>query len=400
MSTVNNLEEAISKSLQTGEIVTREKAQSFYSLFGVLPDPDPILRKLGKDAKAFKDILSDSHVYSAVQQRKSAVQSMLWEIEKDKSTERELNFIKQAFENLDMDSVISSALNAPLFGFTVLEVMWELKDGYFVPVNIIEKPNEWFVFDKDNNLKFKTTANPAGESLPERKFILARYNAGYDNPYGERLLSKCFWPVTFKRGGLKFWATMTEKYGMPFILGKQPRGAGEQSARNMLAELENMAQDAVAVVPDDSSVEIIEGDKESSSMLYEGLLNFCNSEISKAILTQTLTTEVQDKGSYAASNTHSSMLARLAESDKKLVEKALNEVIRWMIDANFGSGKYPRFAMYREEEVDMDLASRDKILHEQGVRLTKTYYQRAYNLQEDEFELQGTGAAAEEEINV
>lgn len=397
MNTVNSLTETeLSKALQTNEIVTREKAQSFFAFFGILPDPDPILRKLGKDAKVFSDILSDSHVYSAVQQRKSVVQSMLWEIEKDKSTDREMSFVKAAFEKIDMDAVINSLLNAPLSGFAVLEVMWELKDGYFIPSNIIEKPNEWFIFDKDNNLKFKTSANPSGESLPERKFILAQYNAGYDNPYGERLLSKCFWPVTFKRGGLKFWATMTEKYGMPFILGKQPRGAGEQSARNMLAELENMAQDAVAVVPDDSSVEIIEGDKESSSALYEGLLNFCNSEISKAILTQTLTTEVQDKGSYAASNTHSAMLAHLADSDKKLVEKALNEVIKWMIDANFGSGRYPRFAMYREEEVDLDLAGRDKILYDQGVRLTKTYYRRAYNLQEDEFELMGMYMDADE----
>jgi phage gp29-like protein len=387
MNTVNNIEAAVSKRLQTNEIVTREKAQSFFSLFGVLPDPDPILRKLGKDAKAFKDILSDSHVFSAVQQRKSAVQSMMWEIEKDKAGGRELNFVKEAFGKLDMDAVINSLLNAPLFGFTVLEVIWKMEDSYFIPFNIVEKPNEWFIFDKENNLKFKTLSNPSGEELPERKFILSQFNAGYDNPYGERLLSKCFWPVTFKRGGLKFWATMTEKYGMPFILGKQPRGAGEQSARNMLMELENMAQDAVAVVPDDSSVEIIEGDKESSSALYEGLLNFCNSEISKAILTQTLTTEVQDKGSYAASNTHSSMLARLADSDKKLVEKALNMVICWMVDANFGGGKYPRFAMYREEEVDLNLANRDKILHEQGVRLTREYYQRAYNLQEDEFEL-------------
>lgn len=34
----------------------------------------------------------------------------------------------------------------------------------------------------------------------------------------------CFWPVAFKKGGMKFWLRFAEKFGSPWVIGKHPRG--------------------------------------------------------------------------------------------------------------------------------------------------------------------------------
>ena len=88
-----------------------------------------------------------------------------------------------------------------------LEVVWRRDGTSTVPDRVVGKPVEWFVFAaEDNSLRLRTKANLIlGEELPPKKFLLARYNATYDNPYGERVLSRCFWPVAFKKGGMARW---------------------------------------------------------------------------------------------------------------------------------------------------------------------------------------------------
>ena len=80
-----------------------------------------------------------------------------------------------------------------------------------MPEKVIAKPPEWFCFDDDNNLKFRTKENYYGEVVPDKKFLLAQNNPSYNNPYGERTLSRVFWNVTFKKGGLKFLGSIHRK---------------------------------------------------------------------------------------------------------------------------------------------------------------------------------------------
>ena len=119
-------------------------------------------------------------------------------------------------------------LDAVLYGYQPMEVMWGKVGGYLVPVDIVGKPADWFVYDDEPTscacAPSKATACK-GEELPARKFLVPRQDASYDNPYGFADLSMVFWPTTFKKGGLKFWVQFTEKYGAPWIIGKHPRSA-------------------------------------------------------------------------------------------------------------------------------------------------------------------------------
>lgn len=372
----------------TDEIATRKRALNFYSLANILPDPDIVLKKQGKDITIYKELLCDPHVFACTQSRKAGVLSLDWDINRGLDKDEHAENIEKLLKKLNIHKLISDILDATQFGFQPLEIMWvKDKSGYIFPEKIVSKPPEWFCFDDDNNLKFRTKENYYGEELPDKKFLLAQNNPSYNNPYGERTLSRVFWAVTFKKGGLKFWVVFTEKYGMPHLIGKHPRGATKEETDSLADMLEDMVQDAIAVIPDDSSVEIQEANKSSSAEIYEKLIDKMNAEISKAVLGQTLTTEIGSTGSYAASNTHMAVRQDIIDSDRKLVESVINQLIQWIYEINFSNEQIPVFEMYAPEDVDLTLAQRDKILSETGVKFTKEYFIKNYGLEDEDFDI-------------
>ncbi|MBF0487543.1 MAG: DUF935 family protein [Nitrospirae bacterium] len=382
------------------EIATRRGAIDFYTWSMYLPNPDPILLRQGKNITAYNELLVDAHVGACVKSRKSGVKSLLWGIDYGKSKmSRQAKFIDGVLKNLDVERIMSEILNAVLFGYQALEVIWtQDENGFIVPEDVLGKPQNWFVFDMENNLMLRTRDNFNGFILPDRKFILVQHEPTYENPYGFPELSRCFWPVVFKKGSIKFWAVFAEKYGMPFIIGKQPRSTSKEDTERLANMLDAMVQDAVAVIPDDSSVDIQSGLVKggASSTLYVDLIKFLNDEISKAILGQTLTTEMGSTGSYSASQTHMEVRGDIVMADKRLVIKAFNTLIKWIIEINFSSKDIPEFTLWAEEDVDQSLAERDKNLTASmtlsGLQLTKKYYQKNYGLEDEDIQA-GTAPA-------
>ncbi len=374
------------------ELAKREK-MDLNIVLGYLPDPDEILLNSGKDISAYRQLMVDSQVRACVNSRKAGTMSLLWEIDRGKVKSKQAKVIQDLYNDLDIDAINSAILNAPMFGFQPIEIIWGRVGNYILPVELLPKNQEWFLFDKDGRLKLSTLNNCIdGEELPDRKFLTPTYNDIHNkkyNPYGDRVLSSCFWPVTFKKSGLKWWVTFTEKYGMPYIIGKLPRHTMDTERENMKDQLDAMVKDAVAVISDDAKLEFIEpSEKGSRADLYENLINVCDHAISKAILGQTLTTDGSDRGSgsYALGKVHAGVREDIVYSDKKIVERAHNQLIRWIWEINFNYGEVPKFSMFTQEEVNKDLAERDEILVRQGVKFSKDYYVTNYGLASGDFE--------------
>ena len=81
------------------------------------------------------------------------------------------------------------------------------------------------------------------------------------------------------------------------------------------------------------------------------------------------------------------MLSYLGVTDKKLVEKALNKLIEYYCFLNSGRIDTPRVKLNKKESVVEKSAERDKILSDIGVKFTKEYFKKRYNLSENDFEL-------------
>ena len=368
------------------QIATRDRSMDMSFGF-ILPNPDPILKRQGKDIAVYRDMRSRASVGGPIRRRKAAVKALEWRVERGKASARVTRLANDVLATYDMDTLINEITNAVLFGYQPLELVWGPFNGAAAPLQVIGKPQEWFFFDNAAQLRFRIRQQPLqGEELEPRKFLLARQEASYANPYGFADLSMCFWADTFMRGGLKFWVTFTEKYGTPWLVGKQPRGTPGSEVNNLLDKLEAMVQDAVAAIPDDSSIDILEsGDKGASADLYERLLMYCRSEINIALLGQNQSTE---SNSNRASATAGLEVAKtIRDGDAALVMATMNQLLRWLTDLHDGEqAPAPTFVLFEEEDVNTQQAVRDETLTKAGVKFTKEYWKRVYRLQDGDIE--------------
>lgn len=367
-------------------IATRAQAIDYYAIGYYLPNPDPVLKKMGRDISAYREVLADSHVAGCVRRRKAAVKGLEWRITPTgrEDVDEQLEAI---FDELPLNQIMSQILNATLFGYQALEILWVYEDGIWKPLDIQGKPPEWFVFDEDNQLKLRTKDHYFdGIALPEKKFLLATQDATYENPYGQGDLSKCFWAATFKKGGFKFWLEFAEKYGSPWLVGKHPRTSTPTETEDLLDSLEQMLGTAVAAIPDDSSINLLESaSKGGSSQVFDDFLRYCKSEISVAILGQDQTTEADSNRASATAGLE--VLEDIRNDDARLVESVFNQLLSWLCELNFTVDTLPKFELFEQESVDKLQAERDEILSRVGVKFTQQYLQRTYNFEEGDIEL-------------
>ena len=372
-------------SLTGGQVATRVQALDYTFLGLLLPNPDPILKAAGKDVTVYRDLARDSHVGACIRRRKAAVKALEWGVDRGQAAARVTKAVQDMLADLDVEAFIGSALDATLFGYAPMEVMWASSAGRGLWAQRIEAmPPEWFCFDTDNRLRFKTRSAPLyGELLPERKFLLPRQDATYQNPYGLGDLALCYWPVIFKKGGMKFWLSFAEKYGSAFAVGKLPRSAEAAERNKLLDDLEGLIQNGVSVIPDDGSVELVEmAGKSASADLYERLVLHCRGEIS-IVLTGTNQSMEKDAGK-ASAHAGLDVAASLRDADAEIVAAAVNQLIRWTVELNWPGSVAPKFELWDQQAKDELQAQRDKSNHEAGARFSKSFWVRSYGYEEDD----------------
>lgn len=379
------------------ELINIDNADGMYNVLDKLPNPDVLLRKTGKGIKTLRSLLSNYQVGTCVESRKAGVLSKKWRLDQGDCPDKEFEFWQDVFKYFDFHNFIENILETPLFGFVPFEIKYEKDGNYIVPLKAEAKPQEWFYFNQNGDLHFNTKNGNKLINTNSPKIIVAKHRANLLNPYGEALLSRCFWNVAFINGGMQFWSKFMEKYGMPFAVGKCDSSRPKEEKIALFTALKRMVQDAIAVIPTDGSVDLIEpNDKSGSSEIYENFIKKCENNISKVILGQTLTTDIGSSGSYAAANTHQQVREDLIQNDVRLCEKTCQDFINKVHAINFSDFNPPKLLIYDEEKIDQTLAERDNKLKTLGVKFTKAYIQKAYNLAEDDFHLDET---AEENAN-
>ncbi|UMO87213.1 DUF935 domain-containing protein [Pectobacterium sp. PL64] len=369
------------------QIASRDRSMDFYGLGMYLPNPDPILKAQGKDIRIYRELRTDPLVGGCIRRRKAAVKALERGVDRGNAPVRVFSFIRDMLTDMDMSRIIGEMTDAVLYGYQPCEVMWQRSGTSWHVGDIIGKPADWFQFDTDNRLRFRARDSGfEGEVVPDYKFLVPRQDATYDNPYGFPDLSMCFWPVTFKKGGMKFWVRFAEKYGSPWVIGKHPRGTPQGEIDNLLDSLESMIEDAVAAIPDDSSVDIKEAaGKADSSEIYQNLIAVSRGEIAIALLGQNQTTEAT--ANKASAQAGLEVTDDIRDGDSDIVTSAINQLIRWVVDLNFGSHvAAPVYQLWEQESVDEVQATRDEKLSRAGVTFTPQYWKREYQLQDGDID--------------
>jgi phage gp29-like protein len=371
----------LAKPKLTGDqIATRQAVGELGAFLGYLPNPDPVLRRTGKSIQTYRDLLIDPLVKGARRRRRAAVVGMERGFDRGHAPVRVLKCLEAIFADLPLNVIIRGLVDGGFFGYGVAEVVWGKVGSYIVPVDVIVKPPEWFAFNGDDQLLLRRMGSVGGDPLPDRKFIVVGNNRTYQNPYGEPDLASVFWAVAFKRGGLRFWSKFVEKYGTPWAVGKLPRSAGKPETDDLADKLGDMVQDAVAVIPDDASVELLTTSTASNTDSHERLLMYCSREISIALLGNNQTVEMQSNKASAAEG--AKVEDELRDDDAEMVCDGFKQLVKWIVELNFAGAVAPTYKLWEQESIDEVRAGRDKSLADTGVVFTKQYFMRAYNLED------------------
>ena len=249
----------------------------------------------------------DPHLYSQLQTRKNAVTGLDFEViafdgedERDKEI---AEFVSKELESIEsIEDVMMDLLDAIGKGIAISEIMWGYADGRITVTDIRHRHQKKFLWDENDQFKVVTQEAPMGMLLPENKFIIHRYKARSGHPSRGGVLRVIAWMYLFKNYGVKDWISFCEVYGMPLRLGKYNPSESEEDKRSLEEALIRIGADAAGIIPEGTEIEFKEANKSTSVDVYERLARYCDEQMSKAVLGQTLTSD-SGGGSFAQSKT-------------------------------------------------------------------------------------------------
>ncbi|MEN6439783.1 MAG: DUF935 family protein [Syntrophobacter sp.] len=177
-----------------------------------------------------------------------------------------------------------------------------------------------------------------------------------------------------------------EVYGMPLRIGRYEPGATRADREALTRAVRMLGSDAAGIISKSTEIEFIEAQKGSSTNVYDGLASFCDAQMSKAILGQTLASEPgngKGAGSYALGRVHSEVRQDIVEADCRALAKTITrQVLRPLVGFNFGwDAPVPRFQFLCEPPEDMKaVAEVYKILSEIGFEFSREQVAERFKL--------------------
>ncbi len=359
----------------------RDITRPFIAAASLLAPQDPVLQGRGGDYVVYEDLLRDDQVASTFQQRRLAVTSAEWGVtagDDSRASRKAADHLLDMLKNIEWDAVTDKMLFGIFYGYGVAECIWQRGGDMVELADIVVRKQRRFAFDDKGNLILRLIHDHEGELLPKRKFW--HFSTGADNddePYGLGLAHWLYWPVYFKRKGIKMWSIFMDKFGMPTAMGSYPANATEEEKRRLLNALSAIQTDSGIIVPDGMQVELIEAAR-GGNVSYEMFLDRMNNAITKVVLSQTMTTEA-DGGQFKA-QVQKSVRDEILRRDANLIcDSFNNSVARWLTEWNHPDASTPR--VWRRVAVDKDLlprAQRDRIISEMGFRPSLAYVRETY----------------------
>lgn len=324
-----------------------------------------------RQAEMFEEMEEkDTHLFSELQTRKNAVQGLDYEVKAwDESAENKKirDFVTDCLFNLEnLDDAILDMLDAIGKGYSLTEILWDVSGGKAVIGSFawIHAKKAVFYERGAANMwaksveapRIMTEAEPInGEVMPPFKLVYHRYKArsGYDTRAG--VLRVCAWMYLFKNYSLKDWVAFAEVFGMPLRVGKYDTGASQSDKDALIAAVQSLGSDAAGIISKNTEIEFIENVKNTGTdNVFKTLAEFCDKQMSKAILGQTATTE-GTPGKLGNENAQDKVRQDLIEADAESLGKTIrHQIIRPLVGYNFGWDKpLPWFNLLYEPPEDM-----------------------------------------------
>lgn len=280
--------------------------------------------------RIYRDVMVDNHLSGCITQRKGYVMKKSFKlVDKAGKEKPELTEILEAewFKNF-----CSLSLDSIYWGHSLIQ-FGDLcnRNGllYFDNTELIPRENvipEYGVFVRE-------AGDEPSRGYSYRDGIFANTCIEIGKPKDLGLLLKITPQSLSKKNMMAYWDTFGEMFGMPIRIGKTASRDPKEIAK---AEgfLRDMAGASWGLFPEGTEVEIKETSRGDAFNVYDQRINRCNSEISKAILGQTMT--IDNGSSLSQSEVHLEVFNNIIDADADMLRDSINwKLIPFLIQHGF-----------------------------------------------------------------
>lgn len=244
----------------------------------------------------------------------------------------------EAFEDL-----LAGSLDALGKGWAAVEIAWDTTAAMAAPMRYDWRDPRWFRWDREvgQQLRLIDPADLAfGIELPANRFAVHRPQLKMGLPVRGGLARLAAWAFLFKFYSVKDWAAFSETYGQPTRVGKYDAAATREDIDVLYRAVGMIGTDCAAVIPKAMEIEFVNassGSSQSGADLYQKFGDFLDRQVSKAVLGQTGTTDMQHGGGLAQAKVLDGVRGDLRESDAlQLARTVRRDVITPFVRFNFG----------------------------------------------------------------
>lgn len=335
--------------------------QRFFGALYSLPNPDPILREMGRADQVYFSIMADAHVIGEIRSIRGSFRSHQYRLvvgnDNDAKAAAALELCEQWMKSRPPNAIsdwleVMWQMSASIFtGYRVHELVWDLVDGKYLPTQVLDRPSRRFRFDFHGAPLLLSKGNWDGANVEPYQFVISRHMPTTDNPYGMALLSSCFWPWTFKTGGWRYFVKYCERHGLPWPVGRYPAGTPESEQDALADALAGMMEAGYIVMQEGNGVELLVPQGGGSGNLpQQNLISLCNREMSKALTSQAMVGEQLDVGARAAADTAKERQGEVHDSDRDIGAAGMAQIFKWITLFNFGEGVAPPTLEFFKQE--------------------------------------------------
>ncbi len=337
---------------------------------------DKVLRNRGGgDLAIYEQVLSEPKVFADFQQRRLAVTSAEWAVEpasERRADKKAAEFIRTQLQRVGFDARTGGMLFGVFYGYAVAELLYGVEGGQIVWNAIKVRNRRRFRFTPEGELRMLTVSHMwEGVELPREKFWNFCTGADHDDePYGLGLGHWCYWPVLFKRNGIKFWLSFVEKFAGPTGLGKYDEASTQAERDKLLQAVRAIQSDSGIIIPKGMEVSLLEATR-GGTVDYKGLHDTMDETLSKVILGQIASSQ-GTPGKLGDEKLQSDVRDDIVKADADLVCESLNVgPITWLTRWNFPDADPPRVYRVLEQSEDLNAAAeRDERIFNIGFKPT------------------------------
>ena len=305
----------------------------------------------------------------------------------------------------NFENFLSEALEAVGDGVTIGEIIFaEATDRIYIK-EVKFKPQHLFSFGETGLATYSTPLMMypqtgklhlrtgvsvenfgLGAELPENKFFVFSYQPRKGNRWGSPLKRKCFWQAWLKKSGVKGWLRYIEK-GSGTVVARYNDSADATEQQNAVGAATAVQEESAVAIPKKFLLEVHEMVRNIGSSHKELVDDYCNAEISRIVVGQTLTGRGSDGGgSRALGQVHERVESKKIEKDAKGLMAVVNKrLVRPLVVYNFGpKAAMPEWILEYEPGEDLNtMAERYSLLRtEVGLPLSKKALYEAFQTPE------------------